>query len=459
MTDTVLAQQAAAPVFRTLGGLAFPLILATVLGALANALDTAFISYVMQSEAAVAALSVVFPLQLMLGSLGAALGGGLAVLLSTALGERDHESAGKLFSQAIGLTLLLGSVCSALLVWQLPAVLLLLQTPEELIPLAVSYATPVLIGATPLLLVTVCCEALRAQAFNRLMLWLVLSEIVFNTLLNALLIIVLDMGVAGAGLATALSGVLSLLLVVWLFSRRSELVRFSWSVLWPKMALAGRLLLFGLPLWLNTLGIVLMVASVNVILSLHPPADLTQALAAFGLFIKLMMLIIMPMQGFSGAFQTLAAFHHGSGDYTRLRATLWAALQWTFGYAVVLYLLMMLAGHWLFLPFGAPEALTAASVGLLHKACLLFPLYAVFFVTAAYFMAISRPGVALVIYLSHNYLFFLPFAWIFSSYWPEDGLWWAFVATDFVSALFGSLLLLRQWRLQNEVPVVVAAQA
>jgi Na+-driven multidrug efflux pump len=205
------------------------------------------------------------------------------------------------------------------------------------------------------------------------------------------------------------------------------------------------LVLLGLPLFLNQLGIGLMVAAVNI--QLAGTANALLATAAFGLFIKMMVIVVMPLQGLAAAFQTLAAYHAGAGDQGRLQRTVYAALGWTLAYAMLVYLLMYQQPQWLFGAFMAPAEVSATAITITKAACLAFPLYALFFVSAGFFLSTGRAGLALLIYLSHNYLFFLPFVIIFPMYWATSGIWWAFVATDIAAAGLGALcLVFALWR-------------
>ncbi|WP_348734237.1 MATE family efflux transporter [Rheinheimera texasensis] len=463
MSGPALSALAAAPVFPTLGRLALPIMLSLVFGALANAVDMAFISQFSQSDRAIAALSVIFPLQMLVAALGTALGGALASVLTRALGAGKPVTGRKAIWQATVLTIWFGLLLTLGLCVLLPALLALLQTPADVLPIALDYGYPVLLATLPALLAQVWCEVFRAQAKVRLMVLVVVSSCLLNVLLNTLLIVGLDWGVFGAGVATAISQLLAALLAWWLLQGPRNRLQL-WccgagkaadsGLRWlRRRALPGvkrELLLLGLPLFLNQLGIGLMVAAVNSQLASTgglSQADVLLATAAFGLFIKMMVIVVMPLQGLAAAFQTLAAFHAGAGDQSRLWRTVYAALGWTLGYAIIVYGLMYLQPQWLYGAFMAPAAVNTAAITITQAACLAFPLYALFFVSAGFFLSTGRAGLALLIYLSHNYLFFLPFVFLFPAWWGDSGIWWAFVATDVAAAALGALcLLLALWR-------------
>lgn len=463
MSGPALSLLAAAPVFPTLGRLALPIMLSLVFGALANAVDMAFISQFSQSDRAIAALSVIFPLQMLVAAVGTALGGALASVLTRALGAGQPANGRKALWQATVLTLWLGLALTAGLCAALPALLVLLQTPADVLAGALEYGYPVLLATVPALLAQVWCEAFRAQARVRLMVLVVVSSCLLNVLFNIFFIVGLNWGVLGAGVATALSQLLAAGLAWWLLQgERNRLHRWctgakeaaNGGLRWLRRrttpGIKRELLLLGLPLFLNQLGIGLMVAAVNSQLAAtgeQSGADVLLTTAAFGLFIKMMVIVVMPLQGLAAAFQTLAAFHAGAGDQRRLRLTVYAALGWTLAYATAVYALMYLQPAWLFAAFMAPTAVNVAAIAITKAACLAFPLYALFFVSAGFFLSTGRAGLALLIYLSHNYLFFLPFVFIFPAWWAMSGIWWAFVATDVAAAGLGAFcLLLALWR-------------
>lgn len=478
MSGPALSTLAAAPVFPTLGRLALPIMLSLVFGALANAVDMAFISQFSQSDLAIAALSVIFPLQMLVAALGTALGGSLASILTRSLGAGHPVTARKVLWQASVLTALAGLVLTIGLCVALPTLLTTLQTPADVLAPALAYGYPVLLATVPALLAQVWCEAFRAQARVRFMVWVVVSSCVLNIVFNGVFIVGLDWGVFGAGVATALAQVLAAMLALWFMQgRRNRLHLWCAGVPEPRQAglrwlrrraVAGtkrELLLLGLPLFLNQLGIGLMVAAVNsqLAFSAGQSGDVLLATAAFGLFIKMMVVVVMPLQGLAAAFQTLAAFHAGAADQHRLRLTVYAALGWTFAYAFLVYALLYLQPAWLFAAFMAPAAVAAAAIEITKAACLAFPLYALFFVSAGFFLSTGRAGLALLIYLSHNYLFFLPLVFVLPTYFATSGIWWAFVATDVAAALLGALCLLPAlWRparttVPATIPTTIAA--
>lgn len=475
MSGPALSTLAAAPVFPTLGRLALPIMLSLVFGALANAVDMAFISQFSQSDLAIAALSVIFPLQMLVAALGTALGGSLASILTRSLGAGHPVTARKVLWQASWLTAAAGVLLTIGLCAGLPTLLALLQTPPDVLAPALAYGYPVLLATVPALLAQVWCEAFRAQARVRLMVWVVVSSCVLNVLFNIVFIIWLDWSVFGAGVATALSQLFAAMLALWFIQgRRNRLHLWCAGVAEPRQAglrwlrrraVAGtrrELLLLGLPLFLNQLGIGLMVAAVNSQLAFNAghSGDVLLATAAFGLFIKMMVVVVMPLQGLAAAFQTLAAFHAGAADQYRLRLTVYAALGWTFAYAFVVYALMYLQPGWLFAAFMAPAAVAAAAIDITKAACLAFPLYALFFVSAGFFLSTGRAGLALLIYLSHNYLFFLPLVFVLPSYFASSGIWWSFVATDIAAAGLGALCLVGAlWRPAQPNTAATAAAA
>ncbi|MBU1437490.1 MAG: MATE family efflux transporter [Gammaproteobacteria bacterium] len=443
MSGRALAELAAAPVFPTLGRLALPIMLSLVFGALANAVDMAFISQFSQSDRAIAALSVIFPLQMLVAALGTGLGGSLASVLSRALGANKPDDARSALWQATWLTCWLGLALTILLCATLPMLLNLMQTPNDVMAPALEYGYPVLLSTVPALLAQLWCEAFRAQAQVRLMVIVVVSSCLFNVLLNIVLIVGMDLSVFGAGLATAIAQVMAAIMSLWFLQRRRSAMR--WQEQIKTSGVKRELVLLGLPLFLNQLGIGLMVAAVNI--QLAGTANALLATAAFGLFIKMMVIVVMPLQGLAAAFQTLAAYHAGAGDQGRLQRTVYAALGWTLAYAMLVYLLMYQQPQWLFGAFMAPAEVSATAITITKAACLAFPLYALFFVSAGFFLSTGRAGLALLIYLSHNYLFFLPFVIIFPIYWATSGIWWAFVATDIAAAGLGALcLVFALWR-------------
>ena len=177
-----------------------------------------------------AALAVVAPIWNIIYSLGLLMGIGGSVLLSTLRGvsEKNQRQSNEYFASAlIGVTFL--SVLSWLGVVFLDRELLTLFGAEEmLLPLARQYLLPVKVVVPSFLFTQFLSAFLRNDGNPGLATKAVLFGGVFNVLGDYFFVFTLDMGIMGAGLATAMGSVFSLLMMLTHFRKKQNTLRWEW---------------------------------------------------------------------------------------------------------------------------------------------------------------------------------------------------------------------------------------
>ena len=177
-----------------------------------------------------AALAVVAPIWNIIYSLGLLMGIGGSVLLSTLRGvsEKNQRQSNEYFASAlIGVTFL--AVLSWLGVVSLDRELLTLFGAEEtLLPLARQYLLPVKVVVPSFLFTQFLSAFLRNDGNPGLATKAVLFGGVFNVLGDYFFVFTLDMGIMGAGLATAMGSVFSLLMMLTHFRKKQNTLRWEW---------------------------------------------------------------------------------------------------------------------------------------------------------------------------------------------------------------------------------------
>jgi len=180
-------------------------------------------------ETAFTAINFVYPVLMMLGAIGFMLGAGGSALISKTLGEGDRGKANKLFSLFIYVTLVVGTVVAVLTGIFLPQILIVLGGSGAMLDDCILYGRIILCAIPAQMLQFEFQNFFVTAEKPHYGFWFTLSAGCTNILLDALLVAVFPLGIAGAAIATGVSQIVGGVLPLFYFIRRknSSLLKFG----------------------------------------------------------------------------------------------------------------------------------------------------------------------------------------------------------------------------------------
>ena len=308
--------------------LAIPTTVSMLVTGIYNTADTYFVSQLGKSQSG--AVSVVFSLMALIQAIGFTLGMGAGSLISRSLGAKDKDTAGKALSTSFFSALGIGALITTLGLIFLEPIMSILGSTETAMPYAKTYARYILFGA-PIMMGT--------YVLNNLWRWegkAVFSMIgigfggVLNIFLDPLLINVLDMGVAGAAIATLISQCISFCLLLVPVLLKKNIAKLSISNFSRNLSFHGNIWFTGLPSLLRQ-GL----ASISTIFLNLQGGGLAgdAALSAMGIFSKVTMLIFCVLLGIGQGYQPVLGFNYGAKKWDRMKTAF--TFTWIFGTAVM----------------------------------------------------------------------------------------------------------------------------
>ena len=300
------------PISRLIPRMALPTIIAFLINSIYSLADTYFVSGL--GTNATAAVSVNSALDQIIMMAGSLLAIGANSYVARLLGARDKEKADRVLSTAFFLALIFGVALLVLgVTFMTPMVRLLGATPtcEQF---AIDYATYVLLAAPFMTASFVMNQCLRAEGSA------VLSMIgmgfggILNCVLDPVFIRGMDLGVAGASMATAISKLVSFAILVIPYLTRRSVLRLSIRCFRPSADIMVQVISVGLPSMLRSA-----LAVVASILLNNLAGDISDAvLAGIGVSTKVMMFPFSIILGFGTGFQPVAGFNWGAERYDRV---------------------------------------------------------------------------------------------------------------------------------------------
>ncbi len=174
------------------------------------------------NKTAFASLNLVFPIMMILGSLGFMMGAGGSALVAKSLGEGKKDEANKIFSGVVYATAIMGVTVTLLVVFFVKDISVLLGATEEMLPYCVTYARILVAGITLFMIQNLFQTFFIVAERPGLGFLITAAAGVTNIILDAVFIIVAKLGLAGAAYATVIGQFVgSVIPVIYFFSKKN----------------------------------------------------------------------------------------------------------------------------------------------------------------------------------------------------------------------------------------------
>ena len=328
-TDKKYIEMTQTPVEKLIVKLAVPSIISMLITTVYNAADTFFIGQI--STSASAAVGVCFSIMAVIQAIGFFFGQGSGSSISRALGNQSGEKAEELASVGFFSCFGIGAAIGVLGLIFIEPLVYLLGATDTIYPHAVEYLSIILIGAPIMGCSFVLNNLLRFQGYSLYGMIGVTTGGVLNIILDPIFIFGFEMGTAGAALATVLSQLIGLILLLFLNNKYSS-VKLRIKKYKLRASNVSDIIQGGLPSLLRQ-GI----ASIAVIclnLAAKPYGD--AAIAAMSIVSKITQFTNSAMLGFGQGFQPVCGFNYGAGLYERVKRGFWFCLKTSFVVLTVL---------------------------------------------------------------------------------------------------------------------------
>ncbi len=370
---------------------AAPMMVLMMMSGLQSIVDAAFLGHFVGADA-LAAVSIVFPVLMVTIALSTLVGGGMSSLLARHLGANERRDAEAVFARAHGLALFLALVLIAAFLAGGGLVTRALSAGRpDIARMAWTYLAVMIFASPVQLLLSVHADAWRNEGRAGLMALMSVGVTLGNVALNYLLIVRLDMGVAGSAWGTALAqGVGLVVLVAWRLRGGGvvplrALGRSRWTGGWRGM------MALGAPVSLSFVGIALVSATVITTLRLTAGPGYADTVAAYGIVTRIFSFTFLPMMAIALASQSIVGNNVGAKLYRRSDAVLRIALGAAFVYCAAVEV-TLLSGHRAIGRGFVGDPAVVAQVGEILRPMAAFYLFAgPVLVLALYFQAIGQP--------------------------------------------------------------------
>ena len=440
MNDTFMKEK---PILPLLTSMALPMVISMLVNSLYNIVDSFFVAQI--NEQAMAALSLVFPVQNFVNATAIGFGVGINAMIAFHLGAGNKENANASATHGMILSVIHGFLALIISIAIMPTFLGAFTNDENVIKLGLEYSRIVFLFA-PVIMISLAFEKIF-QAVGRMneTMFALLCGCISNIILDPLLIfgvgIFPEMGIRGAALATGLGQVFTVIVYLIAYKKCSIPVEISRKYLELNRNLDGKLYMVGIPAILNIALPSVLISFLNQILS----AFSGSYVVVLGIYYKLQTFLYLPASGIVQGMRPLIGYNYGAGEIKRVKKL--------FGISVLLNGMIMLAGT--IICFTASETLmgmftenpetvrlgTAAlqiiSIGFIPSAIS---------VTASGALeGLSKGAQSLVISLLRYIIVIIPAAYLLCYFAGADAVWNAFWICEFITAVVVGIGIKYYW--------------
>ena len=422
-----------------------PMILSMALQAVYNIVDSAFVGNMRRgSEAALNALTLVFPVQMLMVAVGIGTGVGANALLARTLGQGNEKKAAKVAGNSLFLGIIIYAICLLFGIFGVKAYISSQTVDPEVVSMGTSYLRICCIISFGIIFFSLFEKLLQATGRS---FYSTIGQVVgavINIILDPIMIYgigpIPEMGVEGAAYATVIGQVVSAVLLFVFHIKMNKEFEHNVKYMKPDGGIIREIYAIGLPAIIAQALMSIMVYAMNLILKFSPSAQ-----TAYGLFYKVQQFVLFLAFGLRDAITPIIAFAYGMHSKKRVQDGIKYGLIYTIVLMIVgVAITEIFPGDFATL-FNAGQS-REYFIGAMRIISVSFIFAGINVAYQGIYQALDGGIESLVISLLRQLIVILPLAGIFSTF-VRNGqmgislIWWAFPITELIACLVGYVFL------------------
>jgi putative MATE family efflux protein len=404
-----------APINRLMLSMGLPMVLSMMMQALYNIVDSAFVSNMPGiGESALNALTLAFPVQMLMVAIGVGTGVGTNALLARSLGQRDQEKASRVAGNSIFLGCIISVVFIIFGILGVKAYVYSQTTNTLIAELAVEYLQICCIVSFGIVFFSIYEKLLQATGRTSLSTIAQISGAVTNVILDPIMIFGLfgtpALGIAGAAYATVIGQIVSFLLALFFHLKFNKEIKNAVKYMRPSKKVIQQIYAIGLPAIIAQALMSIMTYGLNVIFVRIDESVVT----AYGLYYKIQQFILFAAFGLRDAITPIVSFNYGRGNRKRVKEGIRYGLLYTLVIMFVGMLFLEIFANPLSAVFGLSGQTRELCISAMRIVSLSFLFAGANIALQGVFQALEGGVESLIISICRQFLFVLPVAWGFS---------------------------------------------
>lgn len=432
---------------RLMLSMGIPMILSMVLQAVYNIVDSAFVSNMPNNgELALNALTLAFPVQMLMVAIGIGTGVGTNALLSKCIGQGDYKRASRVAGNAIFLAIIIYLLFLLLGLFGADIYASSQTANSQIKEMTVQYLKICCTLSMGIVFFSIFEKLLQATGNAIYSTIAQIAGAVTNIILDPILIYGLfglpEMGVSGAAYATIIGQIVSALLGLIFHLTKNKEVSNGLRYMKPDFIIIRSIYSIGLPAIIAQALMSIMTYGMNIILV----SISESAVTAYGLYYKIQQFVLFAAFGLRDAITPIVSFNHGMRSKSRVKE----GIKYGMLYTIIIMIVGMLAIEIFAEPFSAIFGLSGETqeicVGAMRIISLSFVFAGMNIAFQGIFQALDGGLESLIISVLRQFVFVLPVAWGFSLLAKSSAdmiwtVWTTFIVAEGLSCLIAVLFM------------------
>lgn len=431
------------PISKLIWNMSLPIIVSMLVQALYNIVDSVFVSRI--CEQALTAVSLAFPAQNLMIGLATGTAVGVNALMGRALGAGEHERANHIATNGVFLAGVGFAICAILAAFFARMFFAAQTSIDYIVDNGTTYLRICCCASLGLFAEIMFERLLQSTGRSILSMYTQGLGAIVNIILDPICIFVLNMGVAGAAVATVIGQFCGCALALYFNLKKNHDIRLHFKGFRPHWKIIGQIYAIGLPsVVMVAIGSVMTFCMNKILIAYHSAKE--TAATAFGIYFKLNSFIFMPIFGLNNGVVSIIAYNYGAQHRRRMtetikRSTIYASCIMLLGMSIFL----SIPGTLLKI-FDATDTLLAVGVPALRIISLSFCMAGASIALTSAFQALGKSLYSMIVSIIRQLVFLVPLAYILARYGAgignDDLVWWSYPIAE-IAALTVSLLFFR----------------
>jgi putative MATE family efflux protein len=416
---------------RLLFKLSAPAIIGMLIQALYNIVDSIYVGRL--STEALSALSVSFPIQMFLISIGVGTGVGTSSLISRLLGQGNKKRANNVAEHVFFIAIIYGIVVGIIGVFFTENIINIFTNDPVLIDLGQRYIRIILVGSMAIFIPATFNYILRGEGNTFFPMLTMVIGAVLNMILDPLLIFGIGffpkLGVAGAAYATVFSRIIGGIFIIFiLFSDKNELTlklkdfKFDFQII-------KEIYQVGLPAMLNRLLFSTAMVFINLILG----AFNSTAIAVMGIIFRMQSFFLMMVFGLNQGYLPIVGYNYGHNNPARMKKTILLGNATSLFFGLIGFTIFQLFPEVMLRLFNSDPKLLEIGVPALKRVSISYFFMVLNITGVSTFQAIGKGMPSLVITFLRQAIFLVPGMYILGQLFGLEATWFSFPLAESIS--------------------------
>lgn len=429
---------------------AVPCIISLVVNALYNIVDQIFIGWGV-NYLGNGATNIVFPIVVICLAFSLMFGDGTSAYLSLKLGEKKEKEAEKGVANGILTATIISVLLGIITLIFLPQLLNIFGCTDALREYATEYGYIIAIGIPFMMIGTTLNSIIRADGSPKYAMVSMIAGAILNIILDPIFIFDwgLNMGVAGAALATIISQFVTFIINV-LYIRKFKTIKLTKQSFKPSLKVAKTVSMFGISSFITQMSIVVVIAVQNTLFKTYGAESIYGSeipLTVIGIVMKINQILSSIIIGISAGSQPIVGYNYGARKFDRVKQTLKIVLGLSVLVSLIAFVLFQAIPEKLIGIFGSGDELYNEFACLTFRIFLMLTIFnGIQISSGIFFQAIGKPSKSAFLTLSRQILFFIPSAIILSKTFNVMGVLYAGPVSDGLAFIISAILLVLEVR-------------